>query len=87
MPNTKSAERRMRNSARKRAHNRSIKSRLHSLEKGYLALVTAGKKDEAAKALSGISSAFDKAAKKGTVHRSTASRKKSRLALRLVAAK
>lgn len=87
MPNTKSAERRMRNSARKRAHNRSIKSRLHSLEKGYLALVTAGKKDEAAKALSGISSAFDKAAKKGTVHRSTANRKKSRLALRLVAAK
>jgi len=83
MPNTKSAERRMRNSARKQVQNRSIKSRLNTLEKGYLELITAGKKDEAAKTLRAISSAFDKAAKSGVVHSSTASRKKSRLALRL----
>ena len=87
MPNTKSAERRMRNSARKHLHNRSIKSRLHTLEKGYLALVGSGKKDEAAKALQQITSAFDKAAKVGAVHRATADRKKSRLALRLARAK
>jgi small subunit ribosomal protein S20 len=83
MPNTKSAERRMRNSERKHAHNRSIKSRLHTLERGYLDLLGAGKKDDAAKALRGISSAFDKAAKVGVIHRATADRKKSRLALRL----
>lgn len=83
MPNTKSAGRRMRNSARKRAHNRSIKSRLHSLERQYLALVSAGKKDEAAASLRTVSSAFDKAAKTGTVHAATAARKKSRLAIRL----
>ncbi|HWH72478.1 MAG TPA: 30S ribosomal protein S20 [Candidatus Sulfotelmatobacter sp.] len=87
MPNTKSAERRMRNSARKHLQNRSIKSRLHTLEKGYLKLVTEGKKDDAAKALQGITSAFDKAAKAGALHRATADRKKSRLALRLAAAK
>jgi small subunit ribosomal protein S20 len=87
MPNTKSAERRMRNSARKRLHNRSIKSRLHTLEKGYLKLVGAGKKDDASKALQQITSAFDKAAKVGAVHRSTADRKKSRLALRLTSVK
>jgi small subunit ribosomal protein S20 len=87
MPNTKSAERRMRNSARKQARNHSAKSRLHTLEKGYLQLLAAGKKDEAAKALSSLSSAFDKAAKSGVVHRATANRKKSRLALRLAAAK
>jgi small subunit ribosomal protein S20 len=87
MPNTKSAERRARNSARKRLHNRSIKSRLHSLERGYLGLVGSGKKDEAAKALKEITSAFDKAAKVGVVHRSTADRKKSRLALRLARVK
>jgi small subunit ribosomal protein S20 len=87
MPNTKSAERRMRNSARKHLHNRSIKSRLHTLEKGYLALVGSDKKDEAAKALQQITSAFDKAAKVGAVHRATADRKKSRLALRLARAK
>ena len=39
MPNTKSAERRMRNSARKNLHNRSIKSSLHTLEKRYLELL------------------------------------------------
>jgi small subunit ribosomal protein S20 len=87
MPNTKSAERRMRNSARKRSHNRSIKSRLHSLERGYLQLVSAGKKEDATKAFQNISSAFDKAAKAGVVHRATADRKKSRLALRLSLAK
>lgn len=83
MPNTKSAERRMRNSARKQTHNRTIKTRLNTLEKNYLQLVTAGKKDEAATAYKSIASALDKAAKTGNVHRSTASRKKSRLALRL----
>lgn len=83
MPNTKSAERRMRSSARKNAQNRSIKSRLHTLEKKYAALVTAGKKEDAAKALKDVSSAFDKAAKRGVVHKGTANRKKSRLSIRL----
>ena len=87
MPNTKSAERRMRNSARKEARNRSTKSRLHTLERGYLSLLGAGKKDEATKALSALTSAFDKAAKAGTMHRAAANRKKSRLALRLAKAK
>lgn len=87
MPNTKSAERRMRSSARKNAQNRSVKSRLHTLEKKYLALVTAGKKEDAATALKAVTSAFDKAAKKGVVHKGTASRKKSRLTVRLNAAK
>ena len=87
MPNTKSAERRMRNSARKNLRNRSIKSRLHTLEVSYLALLADGKKDDAAKNLRGLSSAFDKAVKAGIVHRATADRKKSRLALRLAKAK
>ncbi|MDB6018731.1 MAG: ribosomal protein [Pedosphaera sp.] len=73
----------MRSSARKQTHNRSINTRLHSLEKKYLQLVGAGKKDEAAKAFQAVSSALDKAAKTGNVHKSRASRKKSRLALRL----
>ena len=81
MPNTKSAERRMRNSERKHLHNRSIISRLRKLEKDYRQLVTAGKKDEAAKALTGVNSAMDKAVKSGVVHRATANRKKSRLTL------
>ena len=87
MANTKSAERRMRNSARKNLHNRTIKSRLHTLETSYLELLDAGKKDDAAKQLRTLTSAFDKAAKSGVVHRATADRKKSRLALRLARAK
>ncbi len=83
MPNTKSAERRMRNSARKNAQNRSVKSRLHSLEKKYLGLVAEGKRPEAATALRAVISHFDKAAKNGVVHKATADRKKSRLSLRL----
>ena len=50
MPNTKSAERRMRNSARKQLRNHSVKSRLHTLEKNYAAFVAAGKKSDAATA-------------------------------------
>jgi small subunit ribosomal protein S20 len=87
MPNTKSAERRMRNSARKNLHNRSTKSRIHTIETSYLELLSAGKKDDAAKQLRTLSSAYDKAAKSGVVHRATADRKKSRLALRLAKAK
>ena len=87
MPNTKSAEKRMRTSARKQARNHSMKSRLHTLERSYLELLGAGKKEDAAKALRTISSAFDKAAKSGVVHRATASRKKSRLALRFAHSK
>lgn len=87
MPNTKSAERRMRNSARKQLQNRSVKSRLHTLEKSYLTLLGAGKREDAGKVLRDVTSAFDKAAKSGVVHRATADRKKSRLALRLAQAK
>ena len=49
MPNTKSAERRVRNSERKQLHNRSIKSKLRRTERDYRELLAAGKKDEAAK--------------------------------------
>ena len=83
MPNTKSAERRMRNSQRKRLHNLSVKSRLRRLEKNYRALLAVGKKDEAAQLLPGVNSAFDKAVKSGVLPRPTANRKKSRLSAAL----
>jgi small subunit ribosomal protein S20 len=83
MPNTKSAERRTRNSARKQLHNRSINTRLHSLEKKFLQFADEGKKEDAVKALQAAISALDKAAKTGTVPKTRASRKKSRLTLRL----
>jgi small subunit ribosomal protein S20 len=86
MPNTKSAERRVRSNARKRLHNRSIKSRLKTLERVYEDAVKSGKPDDAGTAYRRLSSAFDKAAKVGVVHKGKADRKKSRLAARLAAA-
>src|SRR5580698_2039790 len=65
MPNTKSAERRMRNSARKQLHNRSTATRLHSLEKKYVLSIASGKKDAATTAFQLVVSAWDKAAKTG----------------------
>jgi small subunit ribosomal protein S20 len=87
MPNTKSAERRARNSARKHDRNRATKSRLGTLEQKYDGFVEAGKKDDALVAFRLVSSAFDKAAKTGVLPKARANRKKSRLALRLNALK
>ena len=87
MPNTKSAERRMRNSARKQTRNSTVKSRLKTLEKNFLATVKGGKKEDAEQAYRDASSGLDKAAKTGVIHRGTADRKKSRLSVRLAALK
>ena len=83
MPNTKSAERRMRGNERKHQHNRSIKAGLRRVEKEYRALIIAGKKDEAQKSLPAVHSALDKAVKSGVLTRPTVNRKKSRLTLAL----
>lgn len=87
MPNTKSAERRARNSVRKHQRNHSVKSSLRTLEKRYLGLLSTENKDQAMASFRTVSSALDKAAKSGVIHKGTADRKKSRLASRLQAAK
>jgi len=87
MPNTKSAERRMRNSVRKYLHNQPIKSRLKTLERRYTEAVKSGKKDDAMQSYRLVSSAFDKGVKSGVIHRALANRKKSRLAAHLATLK
>ena len=83
MPNTLSAERRMRSSTRRQLRNRSVKSRVKTLEKKYLNLVASGDQANATTALRDVTSALDKAAKKGVVHWAKVDRKKSRLAIKL----
>ena len=85
MPNTKSAERRMRNSQRKNLQNSRVKSKLRRTEKAFRAAVVAGKTEDATKLLPGVHSAFDKAVKVGAISRPTANRKKSRLAISIKA--
>ena len=78
-----SAERRMRSSVRRRIKNRQVKAGLKKLQKKLDELVEGGKKEEAAAAYREMSSALDKAAKVGVIHKATASRKRSRLATAL----
>jgi small subunit ribosomal protein S20 len=87
MPNTKSAERRVRSSVKRRVRNRKVKTSLKTLQKELSTLVASGKKEEAAAAYRKVSSALDKAAKGGVIPKATASRKRSRLALRVNATK
>jgi len=83
MANTRSAAKQARASLRRQAHNKAVKSRLHTLEKKFLGLVDEKKATEAAEALRVLSSTLDKAAKVQVIHRNVASRKKSRLTARL----
>jgi small subunit ribosomal protein S20 len=82
MPNTKSAERRVRSTGRRHLHNQSLKTRLKTLEKKFENAVKAGNRAEASTALRTLSSALDKTAKSGVIHANTARRKKSRLGVR-----
>ena len=83
MANTKSAEKRARQSERRRVRNRSVKTRLHSLEKQLHAAIASGNKEEAGKSLKVMASALDKSVKRGVIRKETANRKKSRLTLRV----
>ena len=87
MPNTKSAERRVRNSKRKQLQNKRVKSRLKTLERKFTETLKSGNKEAAGTALRDVTSAFDKAAKTGVIHWAKADRKKSRLAAHLTAGK
>ena len=83
MANTRSAAKQARASLRRGAQNKSIKSRLHTVEKKFLAAVTDKKTEDANALYRQLSSALDKAAKTKVIHRNNASRKKSRLSAHL----
>ena len=87
MANTKSAAKQARAAVRRRARNRVQLSTVRSSEKKIRALTKAGKSDEAAKLLPAFQSQIDRAAKKGVLHKNTASRHKKRLAALLKPAK
>lgn len=79
MPNTKSAQKAMRQSTKRRTFNLKTLEAIKKTGKQVRKFVTAGNKSEAAKALSTAFAALDKAAKKQIIHRNNASRHKSRL--------
>jgi small subunit ribosomal protein S20 len=82
MPNTKSAARRARNSARKQVRNSAIRSHVKSAVKKFRTAVEAKATTSVADLRNAIS-VLDKAVKKGVVKRNTADRRKSRLTIAL----
>lgn len=76
MANIKSAAKSARQDVKRSARNSSIISNLKSGQKKFQAAVSAGKLDEAKAEYVKISSALDKAAKRGVIHKNSADRKK-----------
>ncbi|MGB0582392.1 MAG: 30S ribosomal protein S20 [Limisphaerales bacterium] len=85
MPNTKSAQKRQRSNVAKEQSNKDAKSRVRTLEKKFRTVAAGDDKAAATEAHRLAVSALDKAWKNGVLHRSTVSRKKSRLAKVLAA--
>jgi small subunit ribosomal protein S20 len=76
LANIKSAQKRMRQTEKRRARNKSVRSRLRSSVKKY----RASEGETKSRALPATYSEIDRAVKKGIIHRNAAARYKSRLA-------
>jgi small subunit ribosomal protein S20 len=83
MPQTKSREKDLRSSLRKRTQNRNRKRAMRSAVRDVLAAAAKGTEAEVADALKAAQRHIDLAAQKGPLHARTAARKKSRLVSRL----
>lgn len=79
MPNTKSANKAMRQSRRRNAINTRTKFKVKGAVKNTRTLIAEGNAKDAAESLKKAMSALDKAVKKNVLHKNTASRRKSRL--------
>lgn len=81
MPNNASAEKRVRQEKKRRAHNRSVKSLVRTqVTKARTAIATpAIATEDAQEAVRLAVSELDRAAKKGVIHKNNAARRKSRL--------
>lgn len=85
MAHSRSAKKRIRQNAAQRALNRWHKRRYRIAIKGFLETIAHGSLDEARTRLHSIYKVLDQVAARGTIHKNTASRYKSRLATRLSA--
>ncbi len=79
MANHKSALKRARQNEERRMRNKSTKTRIKNIVKDVRLDVSENSKESALTKLDTAKSIIDKAAKKGVIHKKTASRKISRL--------
>ena len=87
MAHSISAKKRVRQNLKRRARNRYRKEQLKDNVKAFNAAVTAGDWKKAQEELNKTVQRMDRISTKGTIHRNTASRKRSRMAKRLNAAR
>ena len=86
MPNHKSAEKRVRQSERRRLINRNNRAKLRTSIKKLRSALEGGDAKESSTLLPTTVSEIDKAVKKGALHRNAAARHKSRLTARVTQA-
>jgi len=80
-----SAKKRIRQNEKRRLRNRRRKAQVKDSVRQYEQALASGQPAEAAEKLKGVYRDLDRVAAKGTIHKKTASRRKSRLAKRLAA--
>lgn len=83
MANIKSAEKRARQTVKRRARNVAARSKLRTAIKGVVNAVSAGDKADAAAKLRQAGPIIDAAVNKGVIHKNKASRHKSHLNARI----
>jgi small subunit ribosomal protein S20 len=82
MPNHKSAEKRVRQSEKRRVINRGHRTKVRTYIKKLRAALDAGNSDDVQKVLPEAISVIDKSVQKGVMHKNAAARYKSRLTAR-----
>ena len=87
MANIKSAAKRARQAETRSARNASVVSALKSSQKKVQAAISSGKPEDAKVAYQRFSTALDKAAKRGVIHKNSADRRKSSAASSLATLK
>jgi small subunit ribosomal protein S20 len=84
MPNLRSAKKRVRVEAKRRARNKAVKSTVRTfVTKARNAIADAAGEPETEEAIRDAMSQLDRAVSKGVLHRNNAARRKSRLMHRL----
>ena len=79
MPNTDSAKKRLRQNAKRRLHNRAVKSQMRGQIRRVREAVKAGDSDKAKTEFRVAVKRLDQAASQNVIHKNTAARTKSRL--------
>ena len=86
MAHSLSAKQRIRQNAKRRARNRARKNQIRLAVRSFDDTIRSGDQSKSGDALKAAIKKIDQVAAKGTIHKNTASRKKSRLQKRLNAA-